>query len=352
MKDKALSIKEVSELYKITTNKLRFYEKKGLLAPSRHPENGYRQYFIKDLLTIQAILTYRALELSIEDIRDLLRHAGKEELVDQIFNQWEMINDTIHKYRRIQASLESVMDEFIDSGSESELQKGIIQAGEASGQYADIQNNWQDKWNFDEWAESYDVSVRRNTGELNLYGCYDELLDEVFEISKENLAQDGDVLEIGVGTGNLAAKYLADSIAIVGLDQSRKMLHVARKKHPNLKLRLGEFLKLPFENGSFDRIVTTYAFHHLTDSEKAFALKEMLRVLKHSGEIVIGDMMFKNDDSRAQFVESLSEEMKGAVDDEYYTNIEQFGDVIEAHGLRYSVEKVDTLLHIIRIYCI
>ena len=91
MSDKALSIKEVSELYKITTNKLRFYEKKGLLSPSRHPENGYRQYFIKDLLTIQAILTYRALELSIEDIRDLLLHASKEELVDRIFNQWELV---------------------------------------------------------------------------------------------------------------------------------------------------------------------------------------------------------------------------------------------------------------------
>ena len=79
------------------------------------------------------------------------------------------------------------------------------------------------------------------------------------------------------------------------------MLYIARKKHPNLKLRLGEFLKLPFDRGSFDRIVTTYAFHHLTDIEKEFALKEMLRVLKCHGEIIIGDMMFQITPGKSSF---------------------------------------------------
>lgn len=269
------------------------------------------------------------------------RHYSKENIFLEI---------AIHKYRLIQEALESVMDDFSESGSETELQKGVIQIGEAIGRYSKIQNSWQDKWNFDEWAESYDKSIMENNGVLNFFECYDEVLDKVYEISTENLKKDSNVLEIGVGTGNLASKYLLDSISIVGLDQSRKMLHIARKNHKNLKLRLGEFLKLPFGNNSFDRIVTTYAFHHLTDQEKEFALKEMLRVLKSCGEIIIGDMMFCNDDSRDQFLNSLSERDQRVVEDEYYTNIEKFGEVIAEYGLRYTVDKVDDLIHILRIF--
>ena len=350
MAEKALGIKEVSQMYNISANKLRFYEKKGLITPSRHPESGYRQYFAKDLLTIQAVLMYRTLEISIEDIKVLLENKSKDELIEQVFNQWDTVNGIIHKYRLIQESLGSVIDGFIESGSESELQESVIQAGETTGRYIEIQSNWQDKWNFDEWAESYDECVAGNSGKLNFYENYHEVLDRVYEISKENLTSGSSILEIGVGTGNLASKYLSDSISIVGLDQSRKMLYEARKKHGNLKLRLGEFLKLPFCSNSFDRIVTTYAFHHLTDIEKEFALKEMVRVLKGHGEIIIGDIMFENNASKDQFLGSLSEREKKAVEDEYYTNIEEFGKVVTMHGFSYSVERVDTLMHIVRVF--
>lgn len=350
MTEKALSIKEVSQLYRVSANKLRFYEKKGLVTPSRNPENGYRQYFAKDILTIQAVLTYRQLEMSIEDIKALLKNKNNDELIDQVFNQWETVNNIIHRYRLIREALESVIDGFIESGSEPEFQKSVIQAGAATGRYVEIQNNWKDKWDFDKWAESYDAYVMGKEGELNLYENYHEVLNRVYKISKENLARDSSILEIGVGTGNLASKYISDSISIVGIDQSREMLYTARKKHPNLKLRLGEFLKLPFDSNSFDRIVTTYAFHHLTDREKEFALKEMLRVLKDSGEIIIGDMMFKNSAGKERFLYSLSEREKKTVEDEYYTDIEDFGKFITRNYFRYAVEKVDALMHIVRIF--
>ena len=44
--EKEYTIKEVSELFNITANKIRFYEAKGLLLPKRNEENEYRKYNI------------------------------------------------------------------------------------------------------------------------------------------------------------------------------------------------------------------------------------------------------------------------------------------------------------------
>jgi DNA-binding transcriptional MerR regulator len=49
------SIKEVAELFNITTNKIRFYEKKGLITAARDEKNNYRYYTEKDLIKLQYV---------------------------------------------------------------------------------------------------------------------------------------------------------------------------------------------------------------------------------------------------------------------------------------------------------
>ena len=118
--------------------------------------------------------------------------------------------------------------------------------------------------------------------------------------------KDSKILEIGVGTGNLAGKFLEGNYEIIGIDQSREMLSVAKEKYPKLKVRLGEFLKIPYENNSFDYIVSTYAFHHLNDEEKSMAIEEMMRVLNDDGVIIIGDLMFESKEAEREIYKSLS----------------------------------------------
>lgn len=74
---KKYSINEVAKLFNITTNKLRFYEKKGLINPSRDETNNYRYYTKEDLVKIQTILMYRVLDLSIEDIKEIIEKNSK-----------------------------------------------------------------------------------------------------------------------------------------------------------------------------------------------------------------------------------------------------------------------------------
>lgn len=348
MSRKYWSIKEVSELYNINSNKLRFYEKKGLIRPDRDPENGYRRYGKEDLVRIQMILTYRLLELPVERIKTLLDSHDKETIIDQVFEQLEMLNTVLHKYKCVQSSLTDIVDQYVDSDTRSDVMHNVIKAGERLGNTIGY-SDWSDRWDFDSWSENYDATIKYGGQGLNLFKSYEEVLERVYVLSKESLEPFGKVLDVGVGTGALASKYLDDSVSIIGVDQSHKMLLIAKKKYPNLKLRVGDFMKLPFESNSFERVVSTYAFHHLDDTEKEYALRELIRVLKPNGELLIGDMMFADSASRDAFLCALSEDDREAVEDEYYTNIELFSTVIEKYDLQYSVEKLDELMHILRI---
>ena len=349
MNNKYWSIKEVSELYNINPNKLRFYEKKGLISPLRNPENDYRQYSKEDLVSVQLILTYRLLELPVERIKMLLESHHKDTLVNQLLEQLEMINKVVHKYKIMQKSISNVLDQYVESDSRNDLLTTVITAGQTVGQQLGYSESWEDKWDFDSWAESYDVTIRNMEATLSFYKNYDLVLDRVFELSITTVGAPARILDIGVGTGALASKYLETSIDVVGVDQSHKMLIEAKKKHPGLKLRVGDFMKLPFDDNSFTSVVSTYAFHHLNDLEKVYALEEMIRVLRPGGTIVIGDMMFTDRESRSSFLECLSVNDRNVVEDEYYTDLESLCGILVERGLPYTIEQVDELMHILKI---
>lgn len=341
------SIKDVAELYGITTNKLRFYEKKGLLNPRRHPTSGYREYSVDDLLLVQMILTYRALEVSIEEIAKLLRSSTKKDIAMQLFNQWTLANDRIHKYQNIRQSLDLIIDDVIASENHQDLNDTLIQSSKKMQTTYKLMNDWKDRWHFDAWAETYDESIKRDQGALNFYKNYDLVLETVYRKVLEK-KRDGSVLDIGVGTGNLS-RYFLKAFDVTGVDQSKEMLFKAKRKFPNLKLRVGEFLKLPFGNQSFDFIVSSYAFHHLTSEEKEHALIEMMRVLNDEGMIVIADMMFLNKKSKKYFCSKLSPREVESVEDEFYTDIEQFTINLSKLGFDYEYEQMDELMFIMKI---
>ncbi|WBW97800.1 MerR family transcriptional regulator [Oceanirhabdus sp. W0125-5] len=346
--NKRYNIKEVAEIFKIPANKLRFYEKKGLLKPKRG-ENNYRYYSEDDFIRIQTILMYRTLNLSVEDISDLLANSEKANVLDHFYKQWEAVNNSIHRMRDVKNSLEKIMDSIYD-GNNDGVMEGIIKSAQELNSIQETRENWKDKWNFDSWAKSYDKSVKNEVGTLNLYRKYDELLDTVYLKASEGLKQSDSILDIGVGTGNLSNRFLEKGYSVTGVDQSREMMNVAKNKYPNLKLRLGEFLKLPFDNGSFECIVSTYAFHHLNDEEKKLAIKEMMRVLTAEGTIVIGDMMFKDEESRREIFDRYTKEQIEEIEDEYYSDISVLREEFIKYGKTVDVQRIDELIYVVHVY--
>ena len=63
-----MKIGEVASETGLSISNIRFYEKKGLLAPSRKEESGYRDYTAEDVNRLKTILLYRKMGLPIETI--------------------------------------------------------------------------------------------------------------------------------------------------------------------------------------------------------------------------------------------------------------------------------------------
>jgi len=82
-------------------------------------------------------------------------------------------------------------------------------------------------------------------------------------------------LDVACGTGFLTRHLRGD---VVGLDQSDRMLEVAREQAPHAQFVQGDALTLPFEDGAFERVFTSYFYCHLEEDERARFLAEARRV--------------------------------------------------------------------------
>jgi ubiquinone/menaquinone biosynthesis C-methylase UbiE len=97
-------------------------------------------------------------------------------------------------------------------------------------------------------------------------------------------------LDVACGTGFLT-KHLRGEV--VGLDASERMLALARAQTPNATFVQGDALSLPFEDGTFDRVFTSYFYCHLEEGERKRFLAEARRVAR---ELVVVASIRRGDD--------------------------------------------------------
>lgn len=102
-------------------------------------------------------------------------------------------------------------------------------------------------------------------------------------------------LDIGCGTATLSIllKQKQPNAVIVGIDGDAKILQIAKKKAHKAGVEItfdeGMSFDLPYEDESFDRIVSSLFFHHLSRESKLETLHEVNRVLKPDGEFHVAD---------------------------------------------------------------
>jgi len=92
------------------------------------------------------------------------------------------------------------------------------------------------------------------------------------------------VLDVGCGTG--AASLYADGAAYFGIDLSVPLVRQGRQER-GLALAAADVTRLPFADGSFDRLLCMGVLHHLSAAEVQAALAEMVRVLEPGGEVAL-----------------------------------------------------------------
>jgi ubiquinone/menaquinone biosynthesis C-methylase UbiE len=102
------------------------------------------------------------------------------------------------------------------------------------------------------------------------------------------------VLDIGCGSGSFSrriAPAVGPNGTVVGIDPSQPMLDYATAHAPaNCTFQAAGAEDLPFGDESFDLIVSSLAFHHIPTEHRGAAVREMLRVLRPGGRVLIADV--------------------------------------------------------------
>jgi ubiquinone/menaquinone biosynthesis C-methylase UbiE len=104
-------------------------------------------------------------------------------------------------------------------------------------------------------------------------------------------------LDVACGTGFLTRHLRGD---VVALDASASMLDVAREQAPDAEFVQGDALSLPFADGSFDRVFTSYFYCHLEEDARRTFLAEARRVAR---ELVVVGSRWKPGSDRERWEE-------------------------------------------------
>lgn len=134
--------------------------------------------------------------------------------------------------------------------------------------------------------------------------------EDILPAIRDGLAGNGRgrLLDAGCGPGVVLAAVGADFAEVYGLDLTPAMLERATLacREADLvgaELQVGSMLAMPFDDGHFDAVVTRLTLHHL--EAPGDALREMARVLRPGGTLVIADLLGCKDPAEAALQDAL-----------------------------------------------
>ena len=112
------------------------------------------------------------------------------------------------------------------------------------------------------------------------------------------------VLDVATGTGKQAFAFAKRGYSVVGIDLSKDMLNVAisKNRYDNIDFQIIDATKLPFEDNVFDVSCISFALHDMILTIRERALREMARVTKPNGTIIIVDYALPKDRKISRFL--------------------------------------------------
>jgi ubiquinone/menaquinone biosynthesis C-methylase UbiE len=106
-------------------------------------------------------------------------------------------------------------------------------------------------------------------------------------------------LDVACGTGFMTQHLRGE---VVGLDQSDSMIAIAQERLPEATFVQGDALALPFPDGSFDRVFSSYFYCHLEEDDRVRFVAETRRV---AAELVVIGSVWNGTDPRERWDERV-----------------------------------------------
>jgi ubiquinone/menaquinone biosynthesis C-methylase UbiE len=168
-------------------------------------------------------------------------------------------------------------------------------------------------------SKQYFDSIAKQWDEMRNIFFSEELRDRALTVAG---VRPGEVAaDIGAGTGFISEGLIQKGLKVIAVDQSEVMLEElkSRLKSKTIDCRIGNADKLPIESNHLNYVFANMYLHHVETPSNA--IKEMVRILKPGGKIVITDldkhshdylikehhdrwMGFKRDDIKKWFLEA------------------------------------------------
>ncbi len=127
---------------------------------------------------------------------------------------------------------------------------------------------------YNSFAEKYsEIFIKHNEESIKAYFRCLEM-----DLSMKN------VLDLGCGDGYDLSIIKNKGALIYGVDSSKEMVQLARRRNPEGKIEIGSFEKTPFENSKFDLVISKWALQTASLIDPIYL--EMARILKPEGKLI------------------------------------------------------------------
>jgi ubiquinone/menaquinone biosynthesis C-methylase UbiE len=154
-------------------------------------------------------------------------------------------------------------------------------------------------------ARHYDLILDQFTRQATPFNTASVLADQqalTMIVQAGRAGPNDTVLDVACGGGIIGCAFAPHVRHVTGIDMTPAMLDRARRlsadrQLANVTWQQGDVTSLPFADGSFSILVTRYSFHHLLEPLRV--LREMLRVCRPGGRLVVVDMYASEDPAKA-----------------------------------------------------
>ena len=142
--------------------------------------------------------------------------------------------------------------------------------------------------NFDDFASDYHQVLDQSIHKIS--GTDGDFFSEYKILEVKNFLEGKKILDFGCGDGNSAffINKNVSSYEYIGIDISAKSIDQAQKRNlPNSSFVVYDGSHIPFDDYSFDVVFVACVFHHVEFTKHIDVLKEIHRVLKNKGKVII-----------------------------------------------------------------